>query len=70
MVCIVAQTCFDLRETADTEVVKQGKMRWLHQNELQALLKEELTLKDVSMICYTLVQLNCTLNNIINDKTL
>ncbi len=37
------------RETGSAEVVKQGKMRWLHQNELQAILKEELTLQDVSM---------------------
>jgi hypothetical protein len=38
-------------------------MRWLYQNELQALLKEELMLKDVSMTfpC-TLWQFHISLN--------
>ncbi|CAB3978590.1 28S ribosomal S9, mitochondrial [Paramuricea clavata] len=44
-------------ETVIAEIVKQGKMRWLHQNELQALLKEELMLKDYEVVIHRLKRL-------------
>jgi hypothetical protein len=48
--CDIEVVFFRESESGNAEIVQQGKMRWLHQNELQEVLKEELTLKDVSIL--------------------
>ena len=42
---------------ANMEIAQQGRKRWLHQNELQVVLKEELTLSDYEVIIHRLKKL-------------
>ncbi|XP_028409839.1 28S ribosomal protein S9, mitochondrial-like [Dendronephthya gigantea] len=44
-------------EQDKAKVVKQGKMRWLNENEFQAVLKEELKLKDYEVLIHRLKKL-------------